>query len=103
MMEPTAYRDQNMVFPPNYLDLKSRALYTHCYGHALNPATQDALKGIKVMLDTLDSFKLIKKSPKRKSIFKKYKDDISTDFPGIRVLCPTHWTVRAKACISINC
>ena len=50
------------------LDLETRALYTHCYGHALNLATQDALKGIKVMQDTLDTVyeitKLIKKSPK---------------------------------------
>ena len=87
------------------LDLESRALYTHCCGHALNLATQDALKGIKVMQDTLDTVyeitKLIKKSPKRDSIFKKYKDDISTDSPGIRILCPTRWTVRAEALASI--
>ena len=87
------------------LDLEPRALYTHCYGHALNLATQDALKGIKVMEDTLDTVyeitKLKKKSPKHDSIFKKYKDDISTDSPGIRILCPTRWTVRAEALASI--
>ena len=87
------------------LDLEPCALYTHCYGHALNLATQDALKGIKVMEDTLDTVyeitKLIKKSPKRDSIFKKYKDDISRDSPGIRILRPTRWTVRAEALVSI--
>ena len=87
------------------LDLEPRALYTHCYGHALNLATQDALKGIKVMKDVLDTVyeitKLIKKSPKRDSIFKKYKDNISTDSPGICILCPTCWTVRAEALASI--
>lgn len=87
------------------LDLEPRALYTHCYGHALNLATQDALKGSKVMEDVLDTVyeitKLIKKSPKRDSIFKKYKDEISTDSPGIRILCPTRWTVRAEALASI--
>lgn len=49
-------------------DLESRALYTHCYEHALNLAIQDVVKGVKVMEDTLDTVyeptKLIKKSPK---------------------------------------
>ena len=45
-----------------------RALFTHCYGHALNLTTQqDTLKGINVMEDTLNTVheitKLIKKSP----------------------------------------
>ena len=57
------------------------------------------------MEDVLDTVyeitKLIKKSPKRDSIFKKYKDDISTDSSGIRILCPTRWTVRAEALASI--
>lgn len=54
-------------------DLESRALYTHCYGHALNLAIQDVVKGVKVMEDTLDTVyeitKLIRKSPKREVIF----------------------------------
>ena len=87
------------------LALEPRALYTHCYGHALNLAAQDALKSVKVMADALDTVyeitKLIKKSPKRDIIFKKFKDDISTDSPGIRILCPTRWTVRAEALTSI--
>lgn len=29
------------------------------------------------------------------------KDDISTGSPGIRILCPTRWTVRAAALTSI--
>ena len=86
-------------------DLEPCALYTHCYGHALNLVTRDALKGIKVMEEVLDTVyeitKPIKKSPKYDSIFKEYKDDISTDSPGIRILCPTHWTVRAEALASI--
>lgn len=35
--------------------LESRALYTHCYGHALNLATRDTLKDIKVMEEALDT------------------------------------------------
>ena len=50
-------------------DLEPRALYTHCYEHALNLATQDALKGIKIMEEAMDTVheitKLIKKSTKR--------------------------------------
>ena len=37
------------------LGLESRAFYTNCYGHALNLATQDALKGEKTMRDVLDT------------------------------------------------
>ena len=36
-------------------DLESRALYTHCYGHALNLAAQDSIKQIKIMEHTLDT------------------------------------------------
>lgn len=32
-------------------NLESRALYTYCYGHALNLAVQDTVKGAKVMED----------------------------------------------------
>ena len=53
------------------------------------------------MLDTVyEITKLIKKSLRHHSIFKKYKDDICTDSPGIHILCPTR-TVRAKALASI--
>ena len=34
--------------------IELRALYTHCYGHALNLATQGTLKGIKILGDTLE-------------------------------------------------
>ena len=54
------------------------------------------------VLDTVyETTKLIKKSPKRDSIFKKYKDNISTDSPGICILCPTCWNVTAEALASI--
>ena len=49
--------------------------------------------------------KLIKCSPKRDVIFQKIKDEVSLRAPGVRVLCPTRWTVRAEALttISENC
>ena len=31
-----------------------RAVFTHCYGHALNLACSDSLKGSKLMKDALD-------------------------------------------------
>ena len=87
-------------------NLESRAPYTHCYGHALNLAIQDTVKGVKVMEDTLDTVyeitKLIKKSPKRDVIFQKFKNDVASGSPGIRILCPTRWTVRAEALTSIS-
>ena len=90
-------------------NIEPRALYTHCYnGHALNLATQDAIKGVKIMADTLETVheitKLIKKFPKRESIFKAIKnldEIITTGSIGIRLLCPTRWTVRAGALTSI--
>ncbi len=64
--------------------LEPKALYTHCYGHSLNLAIQDTLKGLKIMRDTLDTVyeitKLIKKSPKREAIFKKIQDDVKSWF-----------------------
>ena len=36
-------------------DLETRAVYTHCYGHALNLAAADTLKQSKLMKDALDT------------------------------------------------
>ena len=82
-----------------------RALYTHCYGHALNLACSDAIKGCKLMRNALDTsyeiVKLVKKSPRRDTMLQKLKTEMQEDSPGIRVLCPTRWTVRAQALQSI--
>ena len=34
--------------------IDSRALFTHCYGHSLNLAVGDTIKGIKLLADVLD-------------------------------------------------
>ena len=39
--------------------------------------------------------KLVKKSPKRDSVFEKLKSEWAPDCTGFRVLCPTRWAVRA--------
>ena len=36
------------------LDEEPRAIYTHCYGHSLNLAISDTIKGCKIMKDSLD-------------------------------------------------
>ena len=91
------------------MDLEPRALYTHCYGHSLNLATSDVVKQSKILQDALDTTneitKLIKLSPRRDNIFQGLKATMSaadTSSPGIRVLCPTRWTVRADSLASIT-
>lgn len=82
-----------------------RAIYIHCYGHALNLACGDAVKKCELMKNALDIsyelIKLIKKSPRRDAVFQKIKEQIHEDAMGNRVLCPTRWTVRAQALQSI--
>lgn len=44
-----------------------RAMFLHCYGHALNLATSDTVKNNKILCDVLDTIfeitKLLKFSP----------------------------------------
>lgn len=87
-------------------DLEERAIYTHCYGHALNLAAGDTLKQCKLLKDALETTreitKLIKYSPRREEIFERVKEEISSGTTsGIRVLCPTRWTVRANSLDSV--
>ncbi len=87
------------------LNDEPRAVYIHCYGHALNLAVGDTVKGCKVLKDTLETTfevsKLVKFSPKRGVQFDKLKVDLAPDSPGFRVLCPTRWTVRAASLKSV--
>ena len=83
------------------------AYYTHCYGHSLNLAVADTVKRSATMKKALDITheitKLVKYSPRRKSAFNNLKDEMSPGNPGVRVLCPTRWTVRADSMESIVC
>ena len=57
---------------------------------------------LKKALDiTYEMSKLIKYSPKRDVMFSKLKDELQPECPGIRVLCPTRWTVRADSLKSV--
>jgi len=87
------------------LDEEPRAIYTHCYGHALNLACGDTIRNSKLMKDALDTtheiVKLLKWSRKRDTCFANLKADLAPDTPGIRVLCPTRWRVWAESLCSI--
>ena len=87
------------------LDVEPCALYTHCYGHSLNLAASDTLQKCKLMKCALEATheitKLVKYSPRREYLFRQIKDELAPDCPGIRVLCPTRWTVRAESMKSI--
>jgi len=56
-------------------DKEPRAVFTHCYGHALNLAVGDTVKNSKIMKSSLETVheisKLIKKSPKGSALFEK--------------------------------
>ena len=88
-------------------DIENRAIYTHCYGHTLNLACSDAVKGCKILRDTLDTTreitKLIKFHRKEKQYSRKSKKDIYIDLetPGISLLCPTRWTVHGDSLCSV--
>ena len=87
---------------------ESRTIFSHCYGHALNLGVGDTNKQCQLMKSSLEVVaeisKLIKKSPKKDSVFQKLKSDLAPDAPGFHdiVLCPTlcvlhlsrvYWTI----------
>ena len=60
-------------------------------------AIGDMIKEVKNIKDSLDTIleisELLKLSPKLEALFKKLKVDLAPKFPGLRMLCPTRWTV----------
>ena len=85
-------------------------MLTHCYGHALNLAVQDAMKQSKVCRDALDTAyeisKLLRFSPKWHAAFDRIRieniaEDTGFRTAGIWAMCPTNWTVRGDAIESI--
>ena len=84
---------------------EARAVYTHCYGHSLNLAAADADKRSTLMKSALDTTyeitTLVKYSPRRGAIFETLKSQLAPDGVGIRILCPTRWTIRADSLASI--
>ena len=82
-----------------------RAVYTHCYGHALNITVSDMMKKNRLMSDTLNTTseisKLLKFSPRRGVAFEKLKSELAPNVPGFRTLFPTRWTVKGESLQSV--
>ena len=86
-------------------ELQPLALYVHCCNHSLNLALQDTARDVPLVRNALqyvhDTAKVLKTS-KRKSEFLdivQEMDDVPCMTP--KTLCPTRWTVRAAAILSI--
>ena len=96
---------QNQGLLTQIKNYEPREILTHCYGHALELAVGDTVKGVKFLGNTLDTTyeisKLTKFSPKRDALFNKLKTTKAPDSPGFRTLCPTRWTVRVACLESI--
>ena len=87
--------------------IEPRALYTHCYEHALNLACADTIKQCRIVKNGLETTheitKLVKCSPKRDSRLETIRKNTSDEaFSYIQRLCPTRWTVCADSMQSIT-
>ncbi|XP_063436645.1 zinc finger MYM-type protein 1-like [Mytilus trossulus] len=90
-------------------EIEPKALYNHCHGHLLNLACADKIKKNESLSSAMDTAyeitKLVKKSPNRDTHLEKICKDAATDLDRpnskIRNLCPTRWTVKADALLSI--
>ena len=84
--------------------LEPKAVFTHCYEHALNLSVNDTVKKCNIMRDCLDTcyeiIKLIKFSPKRNAMLNSIKE-VGDDAPSVCTLCPTYWTACAQSISSI--
>ena len=89
----------------NISEEEPRALFIHCYGHSLSLAAADTIKKCNLLKSALEMayeiIKLVKFSPRREALFECIKSQMPENSPGIRVLCPTRWTVRARSLQSI--
>ena len=87
------------------LSENKKALYIHCYNHALNLSVMDTLNKIKLFKDTMSFCEelliLFKKSPKRATLLKKLKLETFDDTPGLISFAKTRWTVKGASLNSI--
>ena len=82
-----------------------RALFNHCSNHRINLAVNDAVKSCLLMQNDLSNafeiITLVKWSPRREATLDRVKREAGDTSPGVRMLCPTRWTVKAAALKSI--
>ena len=68
-------------------EMKPHAVFTHCYGYALNFGVSDIIKQSPAMKDCLDIcinlVKLIKFSPKQETMLRELKEEIDSDPPSV--------------------
>ena len=90
-------------------DEERRAVFTHCYGHALSLAAGDTIRRNTIMKSSLETThentKLVKYSPHREALFREIQlqDDNApgTQSVAVHALCPMRWTVWADSMESI--
>ena len=90
-------------------DEEPRAVFTHCYGHALSLTARDTIRRNTIMKSSLETTheitKLVKYSPCREALFREIQlqDDSApgTQSVAVRALCPTRWTVQTDSMESI--
>ena len=88
---------------------KAQELYVHCLAHSLNLCLKDVTKTCEVIRNVLDFIdeltQLIKMSPKWLILFESLRQEVTINSgeltPRLRMLCPTHWTVRHSSISSI--
>ena len=104
MMEQQQWLEQKMGLQVQFKDINSKMLYTHCYGHALNLAVKDMSTKVRPIKDCFDMAheitKLVKDSPKRKTLLKQICEDSQSTSKSIHAFCPTRWTVRGETLMS---
>ena len=85
--------------------LRDFALYTRCYGHALNLAVNDCIRNTKDLNDVWVMLKeicnLAKKSPSKECKIREIREKTKSQNKGIRVFCSTRWTIHGETCASI--
>ena len=69
--------------------------------HCLNLCLQDSSRNCCCIRDALDLTSelnsLVRASPKHLALFYQLKNDLSYNTPGLKLLCPTRWTVHTAA------
>ena len=82
-----------------------RALFNHCNNHVVNLAVEDCIKICLLVKNALSNafeiITLVKWSPRRDATLDRVKKEGGDTSPGVRMLCPTRWTVKAASLRSI--
>ena len=82
----------------------TKMLYTHCQGHALNLAVENAsfeVNMLKVTFEmTREICKLVKESQQRNNVLQEIRKTTKNQSKSVHSFCPTRWTVRGETIIN---